>query len=175
MRMSPSQDGHASRVTNARSSSGPRRPHECGRPSAAREQLGGLVLVEQGHAHQEPEHGAADRLGQARRIVGGPRHKGPIGPEAAVRHEEVQVWKPVGPRAMRFQAGHDAHGELALADQRTNGGGHGAVGDAGDLAEQASAVATVRAARLGMLSTTWRCGTGASSVVSSHRVQSASR
>ena len=56
---------------------------------------------------------------------------------------------PVGARPMRLQAGDDAHGELALARQRANGGRDGAGGDAGDLAEQATAVETVRAQPLG--------------------------
>ena len=47
---------------------------------------------------------------------------------------------PVGARAVRLQAGDDAHRELALAGQRPDGGGDGAGGDARDLAEQATTV-----------------------------------
>jgi hypothetical protein len=36
---------------------------------------------------------------------------------------------------VRLQARDDPHGEVALAGQCANGGGHGAGGDAGDLAE----------------------------------------
>ena len=52
---------------------------------------------------------------------------------------------PVRTRAVRLQAGHDAHRELTLAGQRANGGRDGAGGDAGDLAEQAATVETVGA------------------------------
>jgi len=99
------------------------------------EHAGGLVLVEQLQAHEAPEHGAAERLGQPCRVVGGPRDERPIRPKAAVRDEEVQVRLPVGPRAVRLQAGHDADREVALARQRPNGGGDGAGGGAGDLYE----------------------------------------
>jgi len=36
------------------------------------EHAGGLLLIKQLEAHEEPEYGAAERLGQARRVVGGP-------------------------------------------------------------------------------------------------------
>ncbi len=100
-----------------------------------REHTRGLVFVEQRQAHEEPKHGATERLGQARGVVHRPRHDGPVWPEAAVGDEEVQVRMSVRPGAMRLQAGHDPHGEVALASQRANGGGDGAGGDAGDLAE----------------------------------------
>ncbi len=98
-----------------------------------------------------------------------------VGPEAAVGHEQVQVRMPVGPRAMRLQTGNDANRELTLAGQRANRGRDGAGGDAGDLAEQATTVQTVARSRMGMVRPTWRCGTGARSVVSSHCVQIAGR
>jgi len=56
---------------------------------------------------------------------------------------------PVRPGAVRLQARDDPHGEVALAGQCAHGGGHGAGGDAGDLAEQAAAVQTVGAEPLG--------------------------
>ncbi len=113
------------------------------------EHAGGLVFIEQLQAHEQAEHGAAERLGQARRVVGGPGDEGAIRPEAAVGHEEVQVRMPVRPGAVRLPARDDPHGEVALAGQCANGGGHGAGGDAGDLAEQAAAVQTVGAEPLG--------------------------
>jgi hypothetical protein len=50
---------------------------------------------------------------------------------------------------VRLQAGDDADRELALTRQCTNGGRDGAGGDAGDLAEQATAIETVGAQPLG--------------------------
>ena len=100
-------------------------------------------------AYEQPQYDTAERLRQARRVVRGPRHKGSIGPEAAVGDEEVQVRMPVRTPAMRLQAGDNAHGELALAGQRANGGGHRAGSDAGDLTEAAAAIETVRAQPLG--------------------------
>ena len=50
---------------------------------------------------------------------------------------------------MRLQARDDADGEFPLASQRANGGRDGAGGDAGDLAEQAPPVQTVRTQPLG--------------------------
>jgi hypothetical protein len=55
-------------------------------------------------------------------------------PEPAVGHEQVPVRMPVGPRAMRLQAGHKADREVALTRQRADGG-DGAGGGAGDRAE----------------------------------------
>ena len=66
-----------------------------------REHVGRLGRVEELKAHEEPEHGAAKRLRQARGVMGGPRDKRPVGPEPAVRDEQVQVRMPVGARAMR--------------------------------------------------------------------------
>ncbi len=73
----------------------------------------------------------------------------------------------VGARAVRRQTGDHADRKLSLADQRANGGHDGA----GELAEQAAAIGQYARSRFGMVSTTWRCGTGASSEVSSHCVQ----
>jgi hypothetical protein len=56
-----------------------------------REQARRLVLVEEFAAHEEPEHGAPERLRQPRRVVGGPGDERPIRPEPAVGDEEVQV------------------------------------------------------------------------------------
>ena len=41
------------------------------------EHPGGLVFVEEVEAHEVPEHGAAERLGQPGRYVGGPSNKLP--------------------------------------------------------------------------------------------------
>jgi hypothetical protein len=46
------------------------------------EHAGGLRLIKQVDAHEAPEDGAAERLGQARRVVGGPRDEGAISPDA---------------------------------------------------------------------------------------------
>jgi len=83
-----------------------------------RERPGGLLLVEEGHAHEEPEHGTAKRFGQPRGVVHRPRDERPVGPEAAVGHEEVQVRMPVGARAMGLQTRDDADRTLPLAGQR---------------------------------------------------------
>ncbi len=50
---------------------------------------------------------------------------------------------------MCLNAGDDADREVALASQCTNRGGDGAGGGAGDLAEEAPAVETIRAQPLG--------------------------
>ena len=62
-----------------------------------RQHPGGLVLVKEGQAHEEPEHGAAERLRQTGRVMGGPDDKCAVGPNAAVGDEEVQMRMPVGP------------------------------------------------------------------------------
>ncbi len=82
------------------------------------EHAGGLVLVEELQADEQPEHGAAERLRQSRGLVGGPGYDGPVGPAAAVGDEQMQMRMPVGPGAVRLQAGHDADGEVALAGDR---------------------------------------------------------
>ena len=110
-----------------------------------RQHPGGLGQVEAVQAHEEPKHGAAKRLGQARGVVRGPRHKRPIGPEPAVRDEPMPVRMPVGARAVRLETGHDPHQEVALTGQRTDRGGDRERGDAGDLAEQASTIQAIRA------------------------------
>ena len=66
-----------------------------------------------------------------------PRDERPVGPEPAVGDEQMEVRMPVGARAVRLQAGDDAHRELALAGQRPDGRRDGVGGDAGDLTEQA--------------------------------------
>jgi hypothetical protein len=108
-----------------------------------------LVLVEQLKAHEQPEHGAAERLGHLGGVMHWPRDERPIRPKAAVRDEEVQVRMPVRPGSVRLQARDDPHGEVALAGQCANGGGNGAGRDAGDLAEQATTVQAVGAEPLG--------------------------
>jgi hypothetical protein len=108
----------------------------------------GLVFVEESEADEKPEHRAPERLGQARRVVGGPRDERPVWPEAAVGDEQVQVRMPVGPRPMRLQARHEADSEVALPRQRANGGGDGAGGDAGDFAEETAARESVPTSRL---------------------------
>ena len=52
---------------------------------------------------------------------------------------------PVGARPMLLQPRDDAEDQLALPRQRANGGGDGAGGDAGDLAEETTAIEAVRA------------------------------
>ena len=54
---------------------------------------------------------------------------------------------PIGPRPMRLQARHDADGEVTLARQCADGGGDGAGGDAGNLAEQAATIQAIGASR----------------------------
>jgi len=73
----------------------------------------------------------------------------PSGRKPPSGDEQMEVRMPVRPGAVRLQARDDPHGEVALAGQCANGGGHGAGGDAGDLAEQAAAVQTVGAEPLG--------------------------
>jgi hypothetical protein len=70
-----------------------------------------LGQVEELEAHEEPEHGAAKRLGQPRRVMDRPRHERAVGPEPAVGDEQMQVGMPVGTRAVRLQAGNDADRE----------------------------------------------------------------
>ncbi len=48
------------------------------------EHAGGLALVEQLQAHEEPEHGAPERLGQPGGVMHWPRDERPIRPKAAV-------------------------------------------------------------------------------------------
>ena len=69
-----------------------------------RQHPGGLFLVEECAAYDEPEHGSAERVRQSCGVVGGPGDEGAVRLEAAVGHEEVQVRMPVGPRAMRLQS-----------------------------------------------------------------------
>jgi len=40
-----------------------------------------LVFVEERKAHEQPEHCAAERFGQPRRVVHRPRDEGPVGPD----------------------------------------------------------------------------------------------
>jgi len=77
-----------------------------------REPPGGLLLVEEVRPLEQPQHGAAERLGQARRVMHRPRDERPVGPEAAVGDEEMEVRMPVGPRAVRLQTGDDADRQL---------------------------------------------------------------
>ena len=58
------------------------------------EHAGGLLLVEELQADEQPEHGAAERLRQPGGVGGGPRDKRAIGPEAAVGDEQVQMRMP---------------------------------------------------------------------------------
>jgi len=64
------------------------------------------------------KHGAAERLSQPRRVMGGPCDERSVASKAAVGDEQVQVRMPVGPRAVRLQARDDADGELALTRAR---------------------------------------------------------
>jgi hypothetical protein len=78
------------------------------------EHPGGLLRVEQHQPHEEPEHGLAERLGQSHRVVRGPRHKGPVRPEAAVGADEVPVRIPVRTGTMRLPARDDTDRARAL-------------------------------------------------------------
>ena len=87
--------------------------------------------------------------GQLRGVVRGPRDERAIETEAAVRDNEVQVRVPIGERAVCLEAGHDAHGEIRLAGERTDGGRDGVRTHAGDLAQQSAPIEAVRAEPLG--------------------------
>lgn len=91
-----------------------------------RQHAGGLVLVEQLEADEQPEHGASKRLSQSGRVLYRPGDKGAVGSEAAIGDEQVQVRMPVSPRPMGLQAGDDPDGELSLPGECTDGGGDGA-------------------------------------------------
>ena len=70
----------------------------------------GLVFVKEAAAHEEPEHGAAERLGQRDGVVARPprpAHEGPVGPEAAIGDDQVEMVVPVGQRAVGLEAGDD--------------------------------------------------------------------
>jgi hypothetical protein len=108
-----------------------------------------LVLVYESEADEEPEHRAAERFGESRRVVRGPRNEGSVGPKAPVGDEAVQVRMPVRTGAVRRQAGHDADGKIVLIRQRANGNSDGAGSDASNLAEQATPVEAIGAAPLG--------------------------
>ena len=96
------------------------------------------MLVEELEADEEPEHGAPECLGQPGRVMHWPRDERPIRPKAAVGDEEVPVWMPVGPRAVRLQAGHDTDREVARARQRPDGRREGTGVDALRLRNAAS-------------------------------------
>jgi len=63
--------------------------------------------------------------------AGSRRHDRPVRPEPAVGDQQVQVWMPVGARAVRLQARDDADREFALAGQRADGHRDGAGGAPG--------------------------------------------
>ena len=104
-----------------------------------------LLRIEELKAHEEPEHGAAERLRQPRGVMRRPRDERPVGPEAAVSHEQVEVRMPVGAGTMRLETRDDADREILLAGQRADGGRDGARGDAGDLAEKTAAIQAIGA------------------------------
>jgi hypothetical protein len=107
-----------------------------------RQHSGGLLLIEPLDAHEEPEHGAAEGLGQPCGVVGGPSDGGAVRPNPAAGHEEVHVRMPAGPRALRLHTGHNADREVALARRRLDRARDGAGGGAGDLAEQTAPIDT---------------------------------
>jgi len=83
----------------------------------------------------------------------------------------LDVWPEVLDERRRgwINGGHTGHAGMPRLPARVDlvascGTGEGARGNAGDLAKQASAVETIRAESLPMVSTTCRCGAGASSV-----------
>jgi hypothetical protein len=104
-----------------------------------------LGHVEELEAHEQPEHNAAEGLGQPRGVVRGPRHERAIGPEPAVRDEQMEVRMPVGAGALGLEAGDNADREIPLVGQGTNRRGDGARAHARDLAEQPTAIQTIRA------------------------------
>lgn len=57
---------------------------------------GRVVLVEERQPHEPAEHGAAKRLGQARRVVDRPRDERAMGPEATAGDEAMEERMPVG-------------------------------------------------------------------------------
>ena len=61
-----------------------------------RKHLGGLIHVEEIQTHDQSKKGTAERLGQPRGVVRGPCHESPVGAEAAVGDQDVQVRMPVG-------------------------------------------------------------------------------
>ncbi len=67
-------------------------------------------------------------------------HTGRLVHVEELKDQQVEVRMPVNARAVRLPARDDARRKLALAGQRTDGGGDGAGGDARDLAAQATTV-----------------------------------
>ena len=114
-----------------------------------REHARGLLRIEARQPHEQPEHGAAECLGQAGRVMGRPRDERPVGAEATVGDEQMQVRMPVGAltrqRAVRLQTRDDADRQVALTRQRADGCRDRAGGDAGDLAEQAATIQAIGA------------------------------
>ena len=111
-----------------------------------REHPGGLVLVEQLQTHEQPEHGAAECLGQPAVSCAGHDTNVPSGrnPPSVTRRCTCGCQFA---RAVRLQAGDNPHREVALTRERADGGGDGACGDTGDLAEQAATVEAIGAQR----------------------------
>ena len=88
---------------------------------------------------------------------------------------QVQIRMPAGERAMRLQAGHDAEREITLAGERTDRGGDGVRGQAAMSPNSRRRYWQYARNRLGIVSTTCRCGTRARSDSSSHSAQRAGR
>jgi hypothetical protein len=103
----------------------------------------GLVFLEEATAHEEPEDRAAERFGQGGGVMGGPprpAHEGPLGPEAALGDDEVEMGMPVGQRTMGLEAGDDADLQVRFPGGGADGGGHAAGRDPGEIAEQGAPV-----------------------------------
>jgi len=96
----------------------------------------GVLALEQAPAHEEPEHGAAERLRELGPVVRGPRHEGAVGPEAAAGGNQMNVRVPVRQRAVGLDAAHDPDRERRLSCQGADRGRDRAGGDAGEIAEE---------------------------------------
>ena len=62
--------------------------------------------------------------------MGGPRDERPVGAEATISDEEMEVRMPVGARAMRLETRDDADRKVALARERADRGGDRSYGHA---------------------------------------------
>jgi hypothetical protein len=70
----------------------------------------------------------------------GQRTEGPIGAEAAIGDDKMEMGVPVGQGAVGLQAGNDADLQIRFPCAGADGGGHGAGGDAGQIAQQRPAM-----------------------------------
>jgi hypothetical protein len=97
----------------------------------------GLVVVEEAAAHEEPKHGPPEGLRERGGVMPRPprpAHEGPIGPEAPIGDDQLEMRMPVGKRAVSLEAGDDSDAEVRLAGGSADGGGDGAGGHPGKVA-----------------------------------------